>query len=105
MTKPRRTVTLYYFQDGPKQFHTKEEQTVDAVAVGLGLEVQWLNARDRSCSPLLMTFNITELPVLVARTVAKQGGVASSSYRTFAGAELKNPLRLTRRLTALKEAQ
>jgi len=105
MSKHRRSVTLYYFQDGPKMFHSREERTVDEVAVSLNLEVHWINARESSSNPLLMTFNIAELPVLVVSVRTKQEALASNNYHTFTGEQLRNAARLKRALTTLREAR
>lgn len=65
-------VQLYFLHDGPIQFHTKEEQVVDQVAVEHEVAVTWLNARSAEADPYILKFNITELPTLVIYNARQQ---------------------------------
>lgn len=90
MSKPK--TTLYYFKDGPCDFHTKEEQLVDQVAVALAVPVTWFDARSYDAGPFLMTFNVSELPTLVG--VRRGSGLTRTVI--IEGGDLKNKNRLTR---------
>lgn len=99
MSQRTPNILFYYFQDGPCDFHTKEQQVVDQFAVAKGVSCTWLNARSADAGPLLVRFNVTELPCLVmART--EPGRKALAIQRTFilTGPDLKNVRRLTKHL-------
>jgi hypothetical protein len=96
---------LFFFQDGPCKFLTKEEQVVDQIAVELAIPTEWVNARDQVANPMLMAFSISELPTLVVRNRRMNRGVTTLSFRTITGPDLRNAARLLRTVKAYRDAQ
>ena len=94
------TRQLYFFHDGPCDFLTKEQQAVDQVAVAHTLAVEWLNARDRLAGPLVLRFNITELPTLVLELRESQRrSLHITRHVQVTGPDLRKPHVLTKWLT------
>lgn len=88
----------YYFNDGPCDFHSKEQQRVDELMVARGVPITWLDARAYDTGPYIVRFSITALPTLVLyRAVPNQ----ISTTVLLEGADLRNSRTLTKWLDKL----
>jgi hypothetical protein len=104
MRKQTPKLQLYYFQDGEPTFHTKEQQVVDQVAVAKAVECQWFNARSVEAGPLLLRFNVTDLPCLVlVRNEPGRRTFAVQRTEIVTGTDLKNLTKLTKIVEKLRQ--